>query len=106
MKFIQTALVLFVLVSPFVINAEVHAEENDACAPVFKACAAQGFAKDDAAPTGKKIWLNCADVILNQKKAVATVDVDPKGFDANNCRDYRKAKEKFDADWAKNHPKK
>jgi hypothetical protein len=103
MKFIQTILVLSVFASSHVAFA---GDEGDICGPVFKACAAQGFAKDDTAPAGKKIWLNCADPILNQKKSVDKVDIDPKGFDASNCRDYRKAKEKFDANWAKNHPRK
>ena len=83
-----------------------HADdENDPCVPVFKACAAQGYMKDEKAPAGKKIYLNCADVIMNQKKAVDKVDIDPNGFDANNCRDYRKARTQFTADWVKNHQK-
>jgi len=102
MKLLTSVLVFSGLVLS--INA-FAGDQNDACSPVFKACAAQGFVKDEKAPAGKKIYLNCADIILNQKKAVATVDIDPTGFDANNCRDYRKAKEKFDADWAQNHPK-
>lgn len=102
MKLLNVVLTM-ALVAPF--YAQAHEEENDACAPVFKACAAQGFAKDETAPVGKKIWLNCADLILNQKKAVATVDADPSGWDAKNCRDYRVAKAKFDADWAKKHKK-
>ncbi len=100
MKTLFTGLILSALLTPF---ASVHAEDYDACKQVFVACAAQGFTKDETAPAGKKIWLNCANPILNEKKAVEKVDIDPKGFDANNCRDYRKAKEKFDVEWAKKH---
>jgi hypothetical protein len=81
------------------------ADDYDACKPVFEACAAQGYVKDDTAPVGKKIWLNCAGPILNQKKSVDKVDLDPSGWDAKNCRDYREAKAKFDAAWASKHKK-
>jgi hypothetical protein len=105
MKTLRTTLILSAL-SISALSFSAHADDsNDACKPVFEACAAQGYAKDDTAPVGKKIWLNCANEILNKKKAVAHVDLDPNGFDAKNCRDYRKAKEKFDADWAANHKK-
>ena len=94
---------LCVLSSSF---AGIAHADYDACKPVFEACAAQGYSKDETAPVGKKIWLNCATTIINGKKAVAKVDMDPQSFDAKNCRDYREAKEKFDADWAAKHPKK
>jgi hypothetical protein len=101
MNSITKLLVLTALATPFA----AHAGDNDACKPVFEACAAQGYAKDDATAAPMKIWLNCASVILEQKKAVAKVDVDPNGWDATNCRDYRIAKDKFDAEWAKKHKK-
>jgi hypothetical protein len=101
MNLIKLSMLFTLIAAPVLSRA---GDENDICAPVFKACAEQGFAKDDTAPAGKKIWLNCADVILNRKKAVQTVDVDPNGFDASNCRDYRKAKDKFDAEWVAKHP--
>ena len=83
-----------------------HAQSGfDACKPVFEACAAQNFKRDDTAPAGKKIWSNCVDVILNKKKPVEKVGLDPNGKDANYCRDYRAAKDKFDLDFAKKHPK-
>ncbi len=102
MKSLTKLIVLAALAMPFAAHAD---DENDACKPVFEACAAQGFSKDETAPVGQKIWLNCATVILNQKKSVAKVDMDPNSFEAKNCSAYREAKTKFDADWAKNHKK-
>jgi hypothetical protein len=98
-------LALLALTSPLISPLVAHAEDADICRPVFEACAVQGFAKDDTSPAGKKIWADCASVILVQKKAVAKVAVDPNGFDAKNCRDYREAKSKFDAEWVKTHKK-
>lgn len=95
-----------VLLAAIAISFSVQAEAPDACAPVFEACASQGYVKDDMAPVGKKIWLDCANMIINHKKAVEKVAVDPASFDAKNCRDYREARAKFDADWAKKHKKK
>lgn len=82
-----------------------QAEDNDPCGPVFKACAAQGFEKDETSPAGKKIWLNCADPIVNGGKKVAKVDMDPKSWDAKNCHDFREARAKFETDWVQNHKK-
>lgn len=93
------------VVTSFAAPAFAEMNSEDACTPVFAACAAKGYTKDDVAAPGKKIWLNCAEPILEEKKAVADVDVDPASWEANNCRDYRKAKDKFDADWAKKHKK-
>jgi hypothetical protein len=99
-------IVIALTLSLYALPIAAHAgDRNDACGPVFEACAAQGYFKDEKAPVGKKIYLNCASPILNQNKAVDKVDIDPNGFDANNCRDYRKAKDKFDASWAQNHQK-
>ncbi len=91
------------LVSALTVPFYVQAEESDACAAVFEACASQGFVKDETAPMGKKIWLDCANMILNHNKAVEKVSVDPNSFEAKNCRNYRVAKAKFDADWVKKH---
>jgi hypothetical protein len=104
MTLFRSLAILSVLALPFI--AQVRADDSDdACKPLFEACAAQGYAKDEISPVGKKIWLNCASPILNQKKAVDKVDIDPTGFDATNCRDYRAARAKFDAHWAATHKK-
>jgi hypothetical protein len=100
---LMKSLMLAAVLSVFILPLAVQAEDNDACKPVFEACAAQGYAKDETAPAGKKIWLNCANEILNKNKAVEKVDIAPNSFDANNCRDYRVAKDKFDQEWAKKH---
>jgi len=94
-----------IIVSALTMPLFAQAEGADICKPVFEACAAQGYSKDETAPAGKKIWLNCANVIINQKKAVAKVDMDPNSFDAKNCHDFREARDQFEADWAKNHKK-
>jgi hypothetical protein len=99
MKKIAQLAILLSFASPLV--AQAH-EDYDFCKTVFAGCSAQGYSKDEVAPAGKKIWLDCANLILSGKK-VAKVDVDPNSFDAKNCRDYRDAKEKFDADWSKKH---
>lgn len=94
------------VISSFALPLMAHAQRDlDACKPVFEACAAQGFTKDDTAPAGKKIWANCANVIIAQKKAVPTVAIDPNGADAKYCREYKEAKEKFDAEFARTHKK-
>ena len=93
------------LLAAAAISFSVHAEEPDACAPVFEACAQQGFVKDETAPAGKKIWLDCANMIINHKKAVEKVSVGPNSFEAKNCAAYRVARAKFDAEWAKKHKK-
>lgn len=94
----------FVLLA-FVASPLLAQADFDACDRVFAACAAQGFSKDESAPVGKKIWLNCADLIVNQSKAVPKVSLDPKGAEAKYCRDYREARAKFDKDWETAHPR-
>lgn len=102
MKSVSSFGLFLAFVAP--LSAFAHAD-YDFCKPVFEACAAQGYAKDETAPVGKKIWLNCASTIIDHKKAIAKVDMDPQSFEAKNCRDYREAKAKFDAEWDKNHQK-
>lgn len=93
------------LIAAIAISYTAKAEIQDPCAPVFMACSAQGFEKDDNAPAGKKIWLDCASQLLINKKSVAKVNIDPKGSDVAYCNKYREAKAKFDADFVKNNKK-
>jgi hypothetical protein len=78
-----------------------QAEEQDACAPVFKACEAQGFTKDEAAAAGKKIWADCANPIIFQGKMVPTVEVTAKV--AKKCKMYKVAKDEFTKNWNEKH---
>jgi hypothetical protein len=74
-----------------------HADDHDVCGPVFQACEGQGYARDQEAAPGKKIWADCADLIINKKKTVANVTVDPK--DVKKCRKFKKAKAEFEKNW-------
>lgn len=79
--------------------------DSDPCTLIYEACAAKGFVRDDAAPAGKKIYLDCAVVLIDQKKAVATMDLKPNSWEVENCRNYQVARKKFDAEWTKTHKK-
>ena len=79
--------------------------DSDPCTPIYEACVAKGFVRDDAAPAGKKIYLDCAVVLIDQKKAVPTMDLKPNSWEVQNCRNYQVARKKFDADWMTKHKK-
>ena len=79
--------------------------DSDPCTPIYEACAAKGFVKDDAAPAGKKIYSDCAVVLIDQKKTVPTMDLKPNSWEVQNCRNYKVARKKFDAEWMKKHKK-
>ena len=55
--------------------------DSDPCTAIYEACAAKGFVQDDAAPAGKKIYLDCAVVLIDQKKAVPTMDLKPNSWE-------------------------
>jgi hypothetical protein len=79
--------------------------DSDPCTPIYEACAAKGFVQDGAAPAGKKIYMDCAVVLIDQKKAVPTMDLKPNSWEVQNCRNYQVARKKFDAEWTKKHKK-
>jgi hypothetical protein len=78
---------------------------SDPCTLIYEACAAKGFVRDDAAPAGKKIYLDCAVVLIDQKKAVPMMDLKPNSWEVENCRNYQVARKKFDDEWTKTHKK-
>ena len=98
----------FTVIAFFVFAATLTSQaraDNDPCTPIYEACAAKGFVRDDAAPAGKKIYLDCAAALIDQKKAVPTMDLKPNSWEVENCRNYQVARKKFDAEWMKKHKK-
>ena len=97
-----TIIAFFVFATTSTIQARA---ESDPCTVIYEACVAKGFVRDEAAPAGKKIYSDCAVVLIDQKKAVPTMDLQPNSWEVQNCRSYQVARKKFDAEWAKTHKK-
>ena len=98
----------FTIIASFVFAITLTTQaraDDDPCTPIYEACMAKGFVRDEAAPAGKKIYLDCAVVLIDQKKVVPTMDLKPDSWEVNNCRNYKVAKKKFDADWMTKHKK-
>ena len=98
----------FAIVALFVFATTLTTQaraDDDPCTSIYKACAAKGFVRDETAPPGKKIYLDCAVVLIDQKKDVPTMDLKANGWEVNNCRNYTVAKKKFDAEWMTKHKK-
>ena len=64
--------------------------------PFFTACDSAGYAKDDGAPAGKKIFTNCGGPMLRDKK-VEGVKVDAKVV--AGCSKFKTTKDKFEKQW-------
>jgi hypothetical protein len=97
-----TIIAFFVFATTLTILARA---DSDPCTLVYEACKAKGFVNDDGAPVGKKIYLDCASVLIDQKKAVPEMDFKPNSWEAQNCRNYQVARKKFDAEWTRKHKK-
>jgi hypothetical protein len=97
----QTKTLLIFTLALTTLSAQAQMEHPDACTPVFKACAAQGFMRDEQATPGKKMWGDCAHPIIFENKSVAGVAVDAKV--AAKCKKYKIAKDQFEKDWNQKH---
>ncbi|MDB5965237.1 MAG: hypothetical protein JWQ72_1737 [Polaromonas sp.] len=94
MKSTLAAITLALALSPAF--AQMYNAAPDPCSPVFAACEAAGYAKDDGAPAGKKIFADCGGPLMHGK-AVAGVKVEKKV--AARCTRFKADKDKFEKKW-------
>ncbi len=94
MKSIFAAIVLTLGISS--VFAQMMDRAPDPCTPVFQACEAAGFSKDDSAPAGKKIYAQCGGPMMAGKK-IEGVKVDAKV--AARCVRFKADKDKFEKKW-------
>ncbi|MES2911687.1 MAG: hypothetical protein V4718_09880 [Pseudomonadota bacterium] len=92
-SFIASAALILAMSPAF---AQMYNSAPDPCTPVFAACEAAGYAKDDVAPAGKKIYGDCGGRIMYGKK-VADITLDAKV--ASRCMRYKADKDKFEKKW-------
>ncbi len=94
MRSIIASAVIILAMSP--VFAQMYNAAPDPCTPVFAACEAAGYLKDDAAPAGKKIYGDCGGRVMYGKK-VDNLKLDAKV--ADRCMRYKADKDKFEKKW-------
>ncbi|MBI2727004.1 MAG: hypothetical protein HYX42_12230 [Polaromonas sp.] len=94
MKSIIASAALIAAMSPAF--AQMYNSAPDPCTPVFAACEAAGYSKDETAPAGKKIFAECGGPLMHGKK-VEGVKVDAKV--AARCTRFKADKDKFEKKW-------
>ena len=76
--------------------AQLYNAAPDPCSPVFAACEAAGYTRDEGAAAGKKVFADCGGPLMHGKK-VEGVKVDAKV--AARCTRFKADKDKFEKKW-------